>query len=60
MSRNTNSESRIRPLNGGAESRQPYSGVIAARPENIRPLRREYDDLRLGQRKGLDDIVVVD
>lgn len=60
MSRESNSESRIRPVNGGAESRQPYSGVIAARPEDIRPLRRDYDDLRLGRRKGPDDIVVVD
>lgn len=60
MSRGTNLESRIRPVKGGPESRQPYSGVIAARPESIRPLRREYDDLRLRQRKGPDDIVVVD
>lgn len=34
--------------------------MIAGRPENVRPLRREYDDSRLGQRKGLDDIVVLD
>lgn len=60
MSRDPNSDSRIRPVNREAESRQPYGGAIAAHSEDIRPLRRDYDDLRLGQRNRPDDIVVVD
>ena len=60
MSRDTNLESRVRPLDGRLESRQPYNGLSAAHPENTQPLRRDYEDLRLGQRNGPNDIVVVD
>ena len=30
------------------------------RYENIRPFRHDYDDFSVGQRKGPDDIVVLD
>ena len=55
MSRVTNIESRNRPLDRGAESRPPRSRV-----ENIRPFRRDYDALGLGQRNGPDNVVVLD
>ena len=60
MSREPNLESKNRPLDRGAGSRPPYSGVGVARQENIRPFRRYYDDIGLGRRKGPDDIVVLD
>ncbi len=60
MSRDTNIQSRKGPLNGPAEGRRIHPDLVAARLENVRPVRREYDDFRAGQRKGPDDIVVLD
>ena len=60
MSRDTNIQSRNGPLNGPAEGRRIHRDLIAARPEDVRPVRREYDDFRAGQRKGSDDVVVLD
>ena len=52
MSRNTNVQSRNRALNGPVERRWPQSGVIVSCPE--------YNDLRPGQRKVPDEIIVLD
>lgn len=52
MFRDTNVQSRNPPLNIPAEGRQPRSGVIATRPK--------YDDFRYGQRRGPDDVIVLD
>ena len=60
MFRDTNMRSTNRPLNEPAENSRPHNGVIALRRENIRPIRHGYEDFRSGQRKGPDDIVVLD
>ena len=60
MARDTNVEPRNRPLDQGADWRRPQIGVNAAGPENSRPFRREYDSIRLGIKKGPEDIVVLD
>ena len=60
MRRDTNLQSMIRPLNGEIGGRRPLSRVSAARTENIRPLRHDYNDFGLVQRKRPDDIFVID
>ena len=58
--RDTNIQSDKRPWDGFADRSRPKNGVNAALPENIRTFPREYDGMRLGQRNGLDDIVILD
>ena len=50
----------IQPLNREPGGKRTPSLESAARTEDIRPLRHDYNDFRLGQRRRVDDVFVID